>query len=122
MLVLSRKLNEEIHIGNNITITVLQVKGRVIRLGIEAPRDIRIIRGELSDHDVDSKSSQSLPMTEQHQEKPYEEDHLKDTCLNLRHHNDFHEPSPVCSPETEHSLKLIMTRRRRERLAKRLAC
>ena len=47
MLVLSRKINEEIVIGENVKITVLQIKGNSIRLGIDAPKDIRIVRGEL---------------------------------------------------------------------------
>lgn len=47
MLVLARKCEEKIHIGDNITITVLQVKGNSIRLGIEAPREVPVLRGEL---------------------------------------------------------------------------
>ena len=47
MLVLSRKLNQEIVIGENITITVLKIKGNTVRLGIEAPREIHVVRGEL---------------------------------------------------------------------------
>ena len=47
MLVLSRKLNQEITIGDNVTITVLKVKGNTVRLGIDAPRHVRITRGEL---------------------------------------------------------------------------
>lgn len=47
MLVLARKCEEKIHIGDNITITVLQVKGNTIRLGIEAPRAMSVLRGEL---------------------------------------------------------------------------
>jgi carbon storage regulator CsrA len=47
MLVLTRKANQRIEIGDNIVITVLQVKGNSVRLGIEAPRDVRVIRGEL---------------------------------------------------------------------------
>lgn len=47
MLVLTRKLQEKICIGNDITVTVLRVKGQQVRIGIEAPRDIRVIRGEL---------------------------------------------------------------------------
>ena len=47
MLVLSRKLNQEITIGDNVTITVLKVKGNTVRLGIDAPRHIRVVRGEL---------------------------------------------------------------------------
>ena len=48
MLVLSRKLGEKIHIGSGITITVVEVKGSKIRLGIDAPDDIPIFRAELN--------------------------------------------------------------------------
>ena len=47
MLVLSRKQGESLRIGDNITVTVLEVRGRVSKLGIEAPADVRILRGEL---------------------------------------------------------------------------
>lgn len=47
MLVLSRKLNQEILIGDQIKITVLKTRGNTVRLGIEAPRDIKVVRGEL---------------------------------------------------------------------------
>jgi carbon storage regulator len=47
MLVLSRKQGEKLHIGDNITITVLEVHGHVMKLGIEAPRQVRVLRGEL---------------------------------------------------------------------------
>ena len=47
MLVLSRKLEEEIKIGDNITVTVLRVKGSTVKIGITAPRDVRVMRGEL---------------------------------------------------------------------------
>ena len=41
MLVLTRKLQEKIRVGNDITITVLRVKGNTVRIGVEAPRDVR---------------------------------------------------------------------------------
>jgi carbon storage regulator len=47
MLVLSRKLGEKIVIGNNISITVIDIDRGKIRLGIEAPRDIPVYRQEL---------------------------------------------------------------------------
>ena len=47
MLVLSRKSNEFIRIGDNIMLRVLAIKGSVVRLGIEAPTDVSILRGEL---------------------------------------------------------------------------
>ncbi|MCA9141719.1 MAG: carbon storage regulator [Planctomycetaceae bacterium] len=51
MLVLTRKTQEQIHIGNNITISILKLKGNTVRIGIEAPRDIRVLRGELPTFD-----------------------------------------------------------------------
>lgn len=47
MLVLSRKLGEAIAIGDKISITVIEVKGNQVRLGIEAPQDMRIYRQEI---------------------------------------------------------------------------
>lgn len=47
MLVLTRKVQEKIQIGQNITVTVVRVKGKAVRLGIEAPESVRISRGEL---------------------------------------------------------------------------
>jgi carbon storage regulator len=47
MLVLSRKIGERIHVGNDITIEVRRVAGNRVTLAVEAPRDVRILRGEL---------------------------------------------------------------------------
>ena len=47
MLVLSRKPNETIHIGNDITLVVLDVRGSRVCIGIEAPHEVVIRRGEL---------------------------------------------------------------------------
>lgn len=47
MLVLSRKQQQQIKIGDQITVTIVKVKGNTVRVGIEAPRDVRVIRAEL---------------------------------------------------------------------------
>ena len=47
MLVLTRKAGESIVIGSQIRITVLEMQGRQIRLGIEAPTEIPVHRGEV---------------------------------------------------------------------------
>ena len=48
MLVLTRKTDETIRIGDDIVITVLRTKGKAVRLGIEAPGDKRVLRGEIA--------------------------------------------------------------------------
>ena len=47
MLVLTRKIDESITIGHSITISVLDVKGNQVKLGIKAPKDIPINRTEV---------------------------------------------------------------------------
>ena len=47
MLVLSRKEGERISIGDNITLIVSKVSGNRVTIGIEAPRDVKVVRGEL---------------------------------------------------------------------------
>jgi len=47
MLVLTRKVKEQIVIGDNITITLVRMQGNSVRIGIDAPKDVRVIRGEL---------------------------------------------------------------------------
>lgn len=47
MLALSRKVNESIIVGENIEITILDIQGDTVRLGIEAPRSIPIHRKEI---------------------------------------------------------------------------
>jgi len=49
MLALTRKVGERIVIGDNIVVTVVSIKGDSIRLGIEAPKEIKIYRGEIFD-------------------------------------------------------------------------
>lgn len=49
MLVLSRKINERIKIGDNIEIVVVSIAGDQVRLGIEAPKDVKILRNEVFD-------------------------------------------------------------------------
>lgn len=47
MLVLSRKIGQQIRIGDQITLTVVKSKGNTVRIGIEAPKDVRVVRAEL---------------------------------------------------------------------------
>src|SRR5438270_9982339 len=47
MLVLTRKLMEKLFIGDDICVTVVRLEGGQVRLGIEAPRDVAVVRAEL---------------------------------------------------------------------------
>ncbi len=47
MLVLTRKLQEQIKIGDEIVVTILQVRGQSVRVGIQAPKSVRVLRAEL---------------------------------------------------------------------------
>lgn len=47
MLVLTRKLMEKLYIGDDICITVVRLEGGQVRLGIEAPREVAVVRAEL---------------------------------------------------------------------------
>ncbi|WP_425398078.1 carbon storage regulator [Aeoliella sp.] len=47
MLVLSRKAGQRIHIGDDIVVEVRRVAGNRVTIALEAPRDVRILRGEL---------------------------------------------------------------------------
>ncbi|MHC1759573.1 MAG: carbon storage regulator CsrA [Negativicutes bacterium] len=47
MLVLTRKPGERLFIGDDIVITIVEVKGDNIRIGIEAPREVKVYRGEI---------------------------------------------------------------------------
>lgn len=47
MLVLSRKINESIIINDDIVVTIIEVRGDKVRLGIEAPRDVSVHRREV---------------------------------------------------------------------------
>lgn len=69
MLVLSRKKDEKIVIGDNISIMVVEIRGDKVRLGIDAPRDVSVHRREVyeaikrkeSEQDGDDDNSAILP-------------------------------------------------------------
>jgi carbon storage regulator len=49
MLVLTRKVNQSISLGDNVRVTVLSVDGDRVSVGVDAPREVRIFRSELLD-------------------------------------------------------------------------
>ncbi|ABK45583.1 carbon storage regulator, CsrA / carbon storage regulator, CsrA [Magnetococcus marinus MC-1] len=49
MLILTRRVGESLHIGDDIKITLLGIKGNQVRIGIDAPRDVEVHREEIYD-------------------------------------------------------------------------
>ena len=47
MLVLTRKVGERIQLGDQITVTLVKISGNMVRLGIDAPPDVSVVRQEL---------------------------------------------------------------------------
>ncbi len=72
MLVLSRKKNQSIIIDGNIVITVVEIRGDKVRLGIEAPKEIPIHRSEVRDRIQAEQAEQRAA------EEPSEEDSSKE--------------------------------------------
>ena len=70
MLVLTRRKNQSIVIGGDIVVTVLEVKGDQIRLGITAPRDVQVYRSELLEAIEAANTSSVLADEAQHQAPP----------------------------------------------------
>lgn len=48
MLVLTRRIGESLRIGDNVTVTILDVQGNQIRIGVAAPRDVTVLREEIA--------------------------------------------------------------------------
>ena len=65
MLVLSRKKNESIIVNDNIVITVVDVRGDKVRIGIEAPRDVSVHRQEVLEAILSEKLKFASPRSEE---------------------------------------------------------
>ena len=64
MLVLTRKADEQILIGDDIKITLVRIRGNSVRIGIDAPRDVRVMRGELVRREASDASELSVECEE----------------------------------------------------------
>ena len=60
MLVLSRKVNERVVVDGGIVVTVVKIEGGQVRLGIEAPRHVKIFRQEIASRNDVGLSSEPL--------------------------------------------------------------
>ena len=47
MLILSRKIDQKIRIGDNIVLTIIDIKGDQVKIGVEAPNDVKVFRQEV---------------------------------------------------------------------------
>ncbi|MBX3424427.1 MAG: carbon storage regulator [Pirellulales bacterium] len=70
MLVLSRKVGERIHVGNGIVVEVRRVAGNRVTIAVEAPRDMRILRGELFEAATSFEGEQAVPDDEETASSP----------------------------------------------------
>ena len=57
MLILTRRVGETLMVGDEVTVTVLGVKGNQVRIGVNAPRDVAVHREEIYQRIHDEKSS-----------------------------------------------------------------
>jgi carbon storage regulator len=49
MLILSRKINEKVMIGDDITVSIIEVRGDQVRIGVDAPKSVKVFRQEVFD-------------------------------------------------------------------------
>jgi carbon storage regulator len=57
MLILTRRIGEPLKIGDNVTVAVMGIKGTQVRIGIDAPKDVTVLREEIADKSKHDDSS-----------------------------------------------------------------
>jgi len=60
MLVLTRKENEKIRIGEDIVLTIVRTSGDRVRIGIEAPTNVQVLRSELKNKEIEGSATISV--------------------------------------------------------------
>ncbi len=63
MLILTRRVGETVMIGNEVTVTVLGVKGNQVRIGVNAPKDVAVHREEIYDRIKREEDHDSRPVS-----------------------------------------------------------
>jgi len=63
MLILSRKINEKVIIGDDITISIIEVRGDQVRIGIDAPKKVKVFRQEVFEAIRDENKAASASVT-----------------------------------------------------------
>jgi carbon storage regulator len=57
MLILTRRIGESLKIGADVTVTVMAVKGTQVRIGIDAPKDVAVLREEVADRNKQEEAA-----------------------------------------------------------------
>jgi carbon storage regulator len=70
MLTLKRRVGEVLRIGEDVSVAVIRVKGRQVRLGISAPNDVAVLREEISHRIAEEVSARRTPDAAQLSDKP----------------------------------------------------
>lgn len=70
MLILLRRPHEVIHIGNDIKVMVTKISGNTVSLGIEAPKDVTILRGEVKERNEKNGTTGEKPARKEGKETP----------------------------------------------------
>ncbi|TWT98423.1 carbon storage regulator [Stieleria varia] len=91
MLVLSRKLDEKIMIGDDIVLTLVKIDSNRVRIGISAPKDVHILRGELAGKEIDGE------VELEHSERQHAFAHPEDQTLKTAK---THRSKPTASPKS----------------------
>lgn len=66
MLILTRRPGESIQVGDDIEVSVLEIRGNQVRLGINAPADVLVLRSELLDQNRKPEAGPTKPTRPQH--------------------------------------------------------
>ncbi len=100
MLVLARKSHETIRIGSDITISVISVRGRIVRVGIDAPQGIKVVRGELL------QESTASPKSEATAEVEGDDPDCEEDAVDVHSPESFVPPAPLSTQNINRELLL----------------